>query len=93
MSLSTESAGVSVRSMGDALAVADALVVVELIAYVLGRAHRMAEAHHAPTAARAILYVADSFADDLESAVPRFDRMQFIQAVTAHPTLDSSRPR
>ena len=56
--------------------------VIELIAHVLGRAHRAAEANNEPDQARAILHVAHSFADELQSADPEFDRVQFIEAAT-----------
>jgi hypothetical protein len=69
----------------DALVHGDPLAVDELIAHVLRRAHRAAEDLNAPDAARAILYVAHSFADELGSADPRFDRLRFIQAATEGP--------
>ena len=56
--------------------------VDELIARVLHRAHRTAEAHDAPDEARAVLHVAQSFADELATLDPRFDRLQFIKDVT-----------
>jgi hypothetical protein len=59
--------------------------VDELIARVLGRAHRMAEARGEPDQARAILHVAHSFADELATANPRFDRMRFIKDATEDP--------
>ena len=55
-----------------------------MIAQVLGRAHQTAEAQDAPNAARTILHVAHSFADELETTDPRFDRKRFIQAATEH---------
>jgi hypothetical protein len=60
--------------------------VEELIARVLGRAHRMAEALNASNEARAILGVAESFADELATANPRFDRLRFIKDVTEDPS-------
>ena len=54
----------------------------ELIAHVLGRAHREAQARNAHHEARAILYVAHSFADILGEINPRFDRARFIQTST-----------
>jgi hypothetical protein len=66
----------------DPLAVGDPVAVAELIAYVLGRAHRTAEAQNAPDGARAILYAAHSFADELASDVPKFDRLRFIRTAT-----------
>jgi hypothetical protein len=50
-----------------------------VIAQVLGRAHRTAEARNAPHEARTILHIAHSLADELETTCPRFDRDQFIQ--------------
>jgi hypothetical protein len=59
--------------------------VDQLIARVLGRAHRMAEALNEADQARAILHVAHSFADELAAANPRFDRMRFIKDATEDP--------
>jgi hypothetical protein len=56
--------------------------VDELIARVLSRAHRTMEARNAPDEARAVLDVALSFADELATLDPRFDRLQFIKDVT-----------
>jgi hypothetical protein len=55
--------------------------VDKLIARVLGRAHRTAEALNAANDARAILHVAQSFADELASVDPDFDPVQFIKEV------------
>jgi hypothetical protein len=60
--------------------------VDELIARVLGRAHRTMEARNAPDEARAILHVAHSFADELSTLDAGFDRMQFIKDVTEDPS-------
>src|SRR3954447_23557244 len=43
--------------LADALAGGDAVAIEELIAHVLGRAHRMAERFNAPDEARAIFHV------------------------------------
>jgi hypothetical protein len=59
--------------------------VDELIARVLRRAHGTMEARNAPGEARAVLEVAHSFADELATLDPRFDRMQFIKDVTEDP--------
>jgi hypothetical protein len=59
-----------------------AMATEELIAHVLGRAHRKAVANNAPHEARAILHVAHSFADALAETNPRFDRPRFIEAST-----------
>jgi acyl transferase domain-containing protein len=60
--------------------------VDELIARVLHRAHRTAEAHDAPDEARAVLHMAQSFADELATLAPRFDRVQFIKDATEDPS-------
>jgi hypothetical protein len=60
--------------------------VDQLIARVLGRAHRAAMAGGAPDEARAILDVAESFADELATANPGFDRLAFVAAVTEDPS-------
>src|SRR5919109_2615921 len=60
--------------------------VDQLIARVLDRAHRTAEAVDEPNQARAILRVAQSFADELATADPRFDRLQFIKDATEDPS-------
>jgi hypothetical protein len=56
--------------------------VDELVARVLSRAHREMEARNAPDEARAVLHVAHSFADELSTLDPHFDRMHFIREVT-----------
>jgi hypothetical protein len=56
----------------------------ELIAGVLRRAHGTMEALDSPAEARAVLHVAQSFADELAMLDPRFDRLQFIKHVTEH---------
>jgi len=60
--------------------------VDQLIARVLSRAHRSMEALNAPSEARAILHVAHSFADELATLDPRFDRLQFIKDATENPS-------
>jgi hypothetical protein len=40
------------------------------------------EARDAPDEARAVLHIAQSFADELAILDPRFDRMQFIKDAT-----------
>jgi hypothetical protein len=60
--------------------------VDQLIARVLGRAHRKMESLNAPNEARTILHVAESFADELATLDPRFDRLQFIKEVTEDPS-------
>jgi acyl transferase domain-containing protein len=56
--------------------------VDQLIARVLRRAHRTAAAVDAPNEERAILQLAHSFADELATANPRFDRLRFIRTAT-----------
>jgi hypothetical protein len=68
--------------LADALAGGDAVAIEELIAHVLGRAHRMAERFNAPDEARAIFHVAHSFADELARADPQFDRARFLRTAT-----------
>jgi hypothetical protein len=65
---------------------ADPMAVEQLIADVLGRAHRMAHDRNAPDEARAILHVAHAFADELAMMNPQFDRMRFIDAATTGPS-------
>jgi hypothetical protein len=60
--------------------------VDQLIARVLRQAHREMEVRDAPDEARAVLHVAQSFADELAIRDPRFDRMQFIKDVTEEPS-------
>jgi hypothetical protein len=64
----------------------DSEPVDHFIARVLSRAHRMMEDLNAPNEARAILHVAHSFADELATLDPRFDRLQFIKDVTEDPS-------
>jgi hypothetical protein len=56
--------------------------VDHLIARVLRRAHHAAMAVGAPGEARAILEVAQSFADELATTLAGFDRVPFVAAVT-----------
>jgi hypothetical protein len=53
-----------------------------MIARVLHRARRAVDALDEPEAERAILQVAQSFADELSTANPRFDRLRFIRSAT-----------
>jgi len=73
-------------NLDDPLVHGDPVAVEELIARVLCRAHRAAEALDATSEARAILEVAHSFADELATMNPQFDRLQFIEAATADPS-------
>ncbi len=72
--------------MNDALVERDPEAVDQLIARVLSRAHRTMEALNAPGEKRAILHVAHSFADELSTLNPRFDRLQFIKDATEDPS-------
>jgi hypothetical protein len=56
--------------------------VDQLIARVLRRAHGTMEAFNTPAEARAVLHVAHSFADELATLDPEFDRLQFIRDIT-----------
>jgi len=58
----------------------------QLIAGVLCRAHHSAIALDAPDEARAILHLAQSFADELAGADPCFDRSRFIREATEDPS-------
>ena len=60
--------------------------VDELIARVLSRAHGTMEARNAPDEARAVLLVAHSYADELATLDPRFDRLKFIKDATEDPS-------
>ena len=50
------------------------------------RAHRTMEDLNAPYEARAVLEVAHSFADELSTLDPEFDRLQFIKDATDDPS-------
>jgi acyl transferase domain-containing protein len=63
----------------------DPEAVDQLIARVLSRAHRRMEAQGSPDEARAILHIAESFADELATLDPRFERLQFIKDITEDP--------
>jgi hypothetical protein len=68
--------------MGDALLPKDPKAMDELIARVLRRTRETAEDLDAPSDARVILHVAHSFADELATANPQFDRVGFVRAAT-----------
>lgn len=74
--------GLSPTDQVSAVAPGEPVGVTELIASVLGRAHRTAENQSASSEARAILHVAHSFADELAITNPQFDRSSFIRAAT-----------
>lgn len=66
------------------------MTVDDYIAGVLRRAHQTAEARNEPDEERAVLHVAEFFADDLAARDPHFDRVGFITAATrARPVTPS----
>jgi hypothetical protein len=64
----------------------EAETVDQMIARVLSRAHGTMEARGATAEARAVLHVAHSFADEMATLDPRFDRVQFIKDATEDPS-------
>ena len=70
------------RLADHAFAREDALAAAALIAHVLRRTHETAMTLNSPDEARAILHVARSFADELATMSPGFDRLCFINAAT-----------
>jgi hypothetical protein len=62
------------------------LAVDEFVARVLGLAHQSAVQLHSPSEARAILRVAQLFADELAKTDLEFDRVQFIEAAIEEPS-------
>jgi hypothetical protein len=58
----------------------------QFVARVLRSAHQTAEARAEPSEARAILHVAQLFADELTASHPGFDRLGFVTAATEHPS-------
>ena len=66
------------------------VTIDQYIADVLRRAHQTADTGGAPDEARAILHVAQLFADDLAEIDPRFDRLQFIDVITRAPARPAS---
>jgi hypothetical protein len=63
----------------------EAEAIDQFVARVLCRAHRSAEARNAPSEARAILDLAQMFADELIARDPAFDRFAFVEAATEGP--------
>jgi hypothetical protein len=59
--------------------------VDQYIADVLRRAHQTAEAVDEPDEARAILHVAQLFAQELAETDPQFDHLRFLQTITREP--------
>ena len=74
------------RYIDHALVKGDAEAVDRFVARVLRRAHQSAEARNAPNEARAILDVAQTFADELIASNPGFDRFGFVEAATESPS-------
>ena len=74
------------RYIDHALVKGDAEAVDRSVARVLRRAHQSAEARNAPNEARAILDVAQMFADELIASNPGFDRFGFVEAATESPS-------
>jgi hypothetical protein len=74
------------RSVNHALVGCDPGAVDEFVARVLRRAHQTAAAGDAPNEARAILGVAQLFADELTASRPGFDRLGFVTAATEGPS-------
>jgi hypothetical protein len=74
------------RHMNDALLERGPEAVDQLIARVLRQAHTTADTLDEPNEARAILHLAHSFADELATTNPRFDRLRFIKDATEDPS-------
>jgi hypothetical protein len=68
--------------IGDELLRKEPETIDELIARVLRQAHQTAEDLNTPSDARMILHMAHSFADELATRNPRFDRVGFVRAAT-----------
>jgi hypothetical protein len=73
------------RRANDPPAPGEPVAVDRYIADLLRRAHQTAEAVHGPDEARAILHVAQLFAEELAKTEPQFDRGEFIEAITREP--------
>ena len=82
----TEHRSVVGRYIDQALVQSEAEAVDQFVARVLCRAHQSAEARNAPSEARAILDVAQMFADELIARDPAFDRFSFVEAATEGPS-------
>jgi hypothetical protein len=68
--------------MGDAPLRGEPEATEEFIARVLRRAYQTAEHLNTPDDARVILHLAHSFADELTTTNPQFDRVMFVKAAT-----------
>ena len=84
-SVSADGRTVLGRYLTPALVEGDAEAVDQFVARVLRRAHENAEARNAPNEARAILDVAQMFADELIARDPAFDRVRFVEAAIEGP--------
>jgi hypothetical protein len=74
------------RYMNHALVEDDPEAVDPFVARVLRRAYQTAYARNASSEARAILGVAQLFADELTTSHPGFDRLGFVTAATKRPS-------
>ncbi len=74
------------RHMNHALVEGDPEAVDQFVARVLRRAYQTAYARHASSESRAILGVAQLFADELTNSHPGFDRLGFVMAATKRPS-------
>ena len=70
------------RYMNHALVDGGPEAVDQFVARVLRRAYKTAEAGNASSESRAILGVAQLFADELTASHPGFDRVGFVTAAT-----------
>jgi hypothetical protein len=68
--------------MGDTMLRADLEALHEVIVRVLHQVHQTAKELDTPNDARVILHVAHSFADELATTNPQFDRLAFVRAAT-----------
>jgi len=82
----THDVRVAGRYMNGALEEREPETVDQLIARVLRRAHGTAEVLDRPDEARAVLHLAQTFADEMAAADPRFDRLRFIEDATDDPS-------
>jgi hypothetical protein len=73
------------RSLDHEFAEGEAEAIDQFVARVLCQAHQSAEARNAPNEARAILDVAQMFADELIARDPAFDRVRFVEAAIEGP--------
>jgi hypothetical protein len=74
------------RYMNHALAEGGLEAVDKFVARVLRRAYQTAQARNASSESRAILGLAQLFADELTASHPGFDRLGFVMAATKGPS-------